>query len=90
MGSSRGVMLSGGDPASGNAGYVALEVFTGSLDGRAGGFTLQQFGTMAGGSAELRYEIAPGSGTGELVGITGVIELDEIDGVHQVVLSYAL
>lgn len=89
-GSSAGVMLSGGDPSTGYAGYVAVEVFTGTLDGRPGGFALLQFGTMAGGVPDLRYEIASGSGTGDLGGITGVVDLDVVDGVHHVVVRYAL
>lgn len=89
-GSSRGTMLSGGDPSTGHAGYVALEVFEGALEGRTGSFVLQQFGVMSGGAPELRYEIAPGSGTGELTGITGVVDLEVVDGVHEVVLRYTL
>ncbi len=89
-GVSHGVMLSGGDPRSGSAGYVAMEVFTGSVDGRTGGFAVQQFGIMNGGAVELRYEIAPGSGTGELTGMTGSIKLDVVDGVHEVTLSYSI
>lgn len=89
-GSSRGAMLSGGDPSTGHAGYVALEVFEGEIEGRTGTFVLQQFGVMSAGAPELRYEIAPGSGTGDLAGITGVVDLDIVDGVHQVTLRYAL
>ena len=44
-----GEMLSGGDPRSGTAGYVAMETVTGSLDGRAGSFQLMQMGTMEAG-----------------------------------------
>ncbi|HET9653974.1 MAG TPA: DUF3224 domain-containing protein [Kineosporiaceae bacterium] len=87
-GSSRGFMLSAGDPQSGNAGYVALEVFEGSVDGRAGTFALQQFGTMSEGASVLHYEIVPGSGTDGLVGITGTVELTVSDGRHDVTLRY--
>ena len=37
----RGEMLSGGDYKSGNAGYVAMETVTGTLDGKSGSFILQ-------------------------------------------------
>lgn len=88
-GRSTGVMISAGDPASGNAGYVALEVFTGMLDQREGSVVLQQFGTMTGGDAELRYQIVPGSGGGELAGIQGTIELSVTEtGDHQVRIDY--
>lgn len=85
QGISKGVMLSGGNPAEGTAGYVALEIFDGSIAGRAGSVSFQQFGTMSGGASELRYEIVPGSGTGELADVTGVLHLDvDDDGVHHV------
>ncbi|OYO08180.1 hypothetical protein CGZ98_16655 [Enemella evansiae] len=89
VGTGRGVMISGGDPGAGEAGYVCLEIFEGSIDGREGSIAFQQFGKMSGGNSELRYEIVPGSGTAELSGITGVVEL-EVDqqGQHHVRLRY--
>ena len=90
-GSGAGVMLSGGDPASGSAGYVAIETVDGALRGRSGGFALQQFGQMDRGEPTLRYEVVPGSGHGELDGITGTFELTiEEDGTHRYVLDYEL
>jgi hypothetical protein len=89
-GTGRGFMASGGDPASGTAGYVALELVDGSVDGRAGTFLLQQFGTMAGGEQRLEYAVVPGSGTGELVGLAGTVSLTVADGVHRVELDYSL
>lgn len=82
IGKSVGEMLSVGDPKSGTAAYTVLEVFTGSLGGRQGAFAFHQFGTMQGGQASLLYEIVPGSGNGELVGITGELKLEVIDKVH--------
>lgn len=88
-GASRGVMLTAGDPAGGSASYIATETFEGTLDGRVGTLTLQQLGTMAGGEPELRYVIAPGSGTGELAGLTGTLTIGAIDedGRHQVTVE---
>lgn len=86
-----GVMLSGGDPATGSAGYVAIETVSGRLGDRAGGFALQQFGMMENGSQSLHYEIVPGSGQGELDGITGTLALSiEDDGTHRYELTYEL
>lgn len=90
QGTSAGVMLSAGDPRAGSAGYVALEVFTGQLDGRRGGFALQQSGTMHEGAQVLHYDVAPGSGTDELLGITGSIELVVEGGQHHYALTYQL
>ncbi|WP_114855683.1 DUF3224 domain-containing protein [Brachybacterium sp. YJGR34] len=88
-GRSEGLMLTAGDPASGGAGYVATEIFEGTLDGRRGRLTLQQLGTMTDGEPALHYVIAPGSGTEELAGTTGTVTIDGIgdDGVHQVTLD---
>lgn len=88
-GESRGVMLSGGDPAAGTAGYVAMEVFEGVIGGRAGTVAFQQLGTMDHGNQGLRYIVVPGSGTGELEGAIGVLNLtvDEDSGAHWVVME---
>lgn len=89
VGESVGVMLSAGDPASGHAGYVALETFDGALDGRRGGFALQQYGVMA-GSTSLSYGIVPGSGSGELSGITGSLKLTITEAGHHVEVTYEI
>ena len=85
-GTSSGLMLTGGDPASGSAGYVALEVFTGTLDGRRGSVTFQQSGAMDGREPDLLYLIVPGSGTEDLAGVRGSVTVEGIDddGVHEV------
>ena len=85
-----GVMISGGDPTTGSAGYVAMEVVEGSLGGRPGSFAFQQLGVLAAGEQELVYRVVPGSGTGELTGITGVLQLDIVEGTHRYHLDYDL
>ena len=90
-GAGAGVMLSAGDPQSGSAGYVAIETVQGRLHGREGGFALQQMGSMLAGSQTLHYEVVPGSGDGELQGITGTLHLTiGDDGTHHVELHYEL
>ncbi len=89
-GTSTGTMLSAGNPASGSAGYVAIEAFTGTLDGRPGGFALQHSGTMDAGSQALSIAIVPGSGTGALVGLSGAMEIAIAGGVHSYTLRYRL
>ncbi|GAA5503941.1 hypothetical protein Dxin01_03709 [Deinococcus xinjiangensis] len=89
-GSSKGEMLSVGDPKSGTAAYTVLEVFKGSLDGRGGSFAFHQYGTLISGQSALLYQIVPASGGGELAGITGELKLDVIEGVHHYALSYEL
>jgi hypothetical protein len=86
-----GVMLSSGNPQAGAAGYVAIETVDGHLGGRRGTFALQQFGTMQNGGQTLHYEVVPGSGHGELEGISGSLELTiDKDGTHSYELRYDL
>jgi uncharacterized protein DUF3224 len=85
-----GLMVSGGDPAAGSAGYVAMEVVEGTLGGRSGRFALQQFGTMQAGEAHQVYEVVPGSGTGDLTGLSGTLALTVEDGAHVYALTYDL
>lgn len=84
-----GAMFSAGDPAAGAAGYVAIETVNGSLAGRQGGFALLQRGLMGADGMTLEYTIAPGSGTGDLAGITGTLDLDASND-HAWELSYHL
>jgi hypothetical protein len=84
-----GVMLSSGDPAAGWAGYVAIETVDGRIGDRTGRFAMQQSGTMRGGDPSLDYAIVPGSGEGDLRGITGTFRLTiEPDGTHRYELEY--
>ena len=78
--------------ASGGAGYVAIEVLSGTLEGRAGSFALLHAGTMEpGGDTWARWPIVPGSGTGELDGISGEARIDiAADGFHTLQLDYEL
>lgn len=91
-GASVGEMLSGGDPKTGTAGYVALETFKGTLDGKKGSFQLMHWGTMRGpANFELRIEVVPGSGTGDLAGITGSMKIAfGPKGEHSYTFDYEL
>ena len=86
----QGEMLSAGNPASGSAGYVAMEHVTGKLGGRSGSFALQHAGTMHEGSSHLSIMVVPGSGTGELRGITGKLKLEIVERQHYYELEYLL
>src|SRR4051794_927793 len=74
-GEGHGLMLSAGDPSDGSAGYVPLELVDGTLHGRVGALAFQQLGVMHAGDQRLDYLVVPGSGTGELTGITGTLAL---------------
>ena len=74
-------------PADG-AGYVVSERFTGRLGGRSGTFVLQHVGVAAPGAPPRSHgNVVPGSGTGELAGLTGEVEFG--DG-HTLTLRYDL
>ena len=80
--SARGHMLSAGTGVKGSAGYVAIDQVMGSLDGRKGGFVLQHSGSMKRGAPTLSVMVVPDSGTGELVGITGTLSINIVEGKH--------
>lgn len=82
-------MLSAGTAVKGSAGYVAIELVTGRLAGRAGSFVLQHSGTMNRGQASLTVTVVPDSGTGELVGLSGRMTIDIDDGKHSYAFDYA-
>jgi hypothetical protein len=69
------------------AAYVALEWIEGTLHGKAGGFALLH----AADDALRAWRIAPGSGTGDLTGISGQAEIDiDESGAHTLTLDYEL
>jgi len=83
-------MLSARGEVQSSAGYVAIERVTGSLGGRAGSFVLQHFGIMMRGEGELKVSIVPDTGTGELRGISGKMNIEISEGKHCYVLEYEL
>ena len=87
---SKGEMLSGGDPKQGAAGYVAMEMVTGTLNGKHGSFALQHSGTMDASGLKLTVIVAPGSGTGELKGIAGTFTIVIEKGQHSYDFDYTL
>lgn len=78
----QGEMLSAGNPAAGSAAYVAIEHVTGTLGKLSGSFALQHAGVMHDGDSQLSISIVPGSGTGELEGIAGTLNIDILERQH--------
>jgi len=89
-GTSRGEMLTAGTVVSGSAGYVAIERVTGTLRGKSGTFVLQHTGTMTRGAPQLTITVVPDSGTGELVGLAGRMQISIADGKHSYEFDYTL
>ena len=74
----------------GSAGYVALERVTGSLNGKKGSFVLQHNGTMKQGVSTMIVTVVPDSGTEELTGLSGTMEIIIEGKVHSYILEYTL
>ncbi len=85
-----GEMFTSGDPKQGAAGYVAIEVVTGTLNGKRGSFALQHFATIDGKGPQMQVIVVPGSGTGELKGIEGTFTISVEAGKHLYELEYEL
>ena len=90
VGESEAQMITAYTNTPGSAGYVAVEHFVGSIGEKSGSVVLQHNGTMAKGEAKLSVAVIPDSGTGELEGISGVMEIDNSDGKHSYTLNYEL
>ena len=86
----KGEMFSGGDPRAGAAGYVAIEMVTGTLAGKQGSFAMQHSGTMDANGPKMTVIVVPGSGSGELKGIAGTFAIKIEGGVHSYDLEYTL
>lgn len=73
--SSKGQMLAYRTAVENSAGYVALEQVAGKLHGRSGTFVLQHSGTINRGDSQLTLTVVPDSGTDELSGLSGEMEI---------------
>jgi hypothetical protein len=89
-GTTKGEMFSGGDPKQGAAGYVAIEMVTGTLNGKKGTFALQHSATMDASGLKMQVIAVPGSGTGELIGMAGTFTIHIENGQHFYHLDYTL
>ena len=88
-GSSHVTMLSARTPVADSAGYVAIEHINALLDGRRGSFVMHT-GIMKRGERSLTIGIVPDSGTGQLLGIAGSMDIQIIDGQHHYSIDYTL
>lgn len=60
--------------------FTGLKHVEGTLAGREGGFVLQVDGTFEAGVAQARWFIVPGSGSGDLLDLTGDGEFVAAEG----------
>ncbi len=86
-----GQMIAMSTTTKGSAGYVAIEIVDGTLNGRKGTFALQHSGVMNRGNGEMIINVIPDSGTGELTGLTGSMNIRiEPGGKHFYDFNYEL
>ena len=90
-GSAKGQMLTAGISTNKSGAYVAMEKFTGTVNGKSGTFALHHTGIMTEGKPDLTIQVAPDSGTGELKGISGKMNIIiAADGKHSYEFDYTL
>ena len=90
-GTSAGEMMSVMGAVEGSGAYVALERVTGTLAGRNGSFALVHSGTMRrGGEFDMIIRVVPDSGTEELTGIAGTLQILFEGKQHLYELDYTL
>lgn len=82
------------DPAKpvSDAGYLAAEQVSGTLDGKTGTFVMHHWGIAAAGSKpRTGGHVVPGSATGQLAGLSGTVEIAvDAAGKHTLALDYEL
>jgi hypothetical protein len=88
--SGNGEMLSFMGSRPNSAGYVAMERVEGELDGMKGGFTLQHNGLMDRGTPSLSVLVVPDSGSGDLTGLSGKLDIRMENGKHYYTFEYVL
>ena len=85
-------LFSGGQAPDGAGAYVAVESFSGSLDGRSGSFVFVHAACTHGQDRYAEhFAVVEGSGTDGLVGISGGggLAVDD-DGTHRIWFDWAL
>lgn len=86
----KGEMLTGQSEMKDSGVYVAVERVTGTLKGKRGSFAMYHTGVMNRGKPELKITVVPGSGTNELQGLTGTMNIKIDNGKHSYDFEYSL
>lgn len=86
----KGEMLTGQSEVKDSGVYVAVERVTGTLKGKRGSFAMYHSGVMNRGKPELKITVVPDSGTDELQGITGTMNIKIDNGKHSYDFEYSL
>jgi hypothetical protein len=90
-GVSKGEMITAaGITVKESAAYSAVERVTATLHGKKGSFALQHTGVMDRGKPSLTITVVPDSGTGELTGLTGKLDIIIEGKEHRYVFEYSM
>lgn len=87
---SKGEMLTAMTSIDGSAAYVAVEHIVGNLRGRKGSFAFAHLGIMNRNVPNLTVVVVPDSGTEELKGLSGKMNVIIENGKHSYVFEYEL
>ncbi|MFJ6795210.1 DUF3224 domain-containing protein [Streptomyces sp. NPDC091268] len=72
----------------GVGGFTGVELLSGSIEGREGTFALEERGTFDATGTDCRFEVVPGSGTGELAGLSGSGSFRAVTGEASVAYAF--
>jgi hypothetical protein len=86
----KGEMLTAQSEMKDSGVYVAVERVTGTLNGKRGSFAMYHSGIMNRGKPELTITVVPDSGTEELQGLTGTMNIKIDNGKHSYDFEYSL
>ena len=86
----KGEMLTAQSEIKDSGVYVAVERVTGTLNGKRGSFAMYHSGVMNRGKPELKITVVPDSGTEELQGLTGTMNIKIDNGKHSYDFEYSL
>ncbi len=92
-GTSKGEMLTGLTKDTGSMAYVAMERVSATLAGHTGTFLFQHGAYMQTGNADsavAEIKVVKDSGTADLTGITGTLQITITGGVHHYDFTYTL
>jgi hypothetical protein len=85
-----GEMMAAHEPLTGAGVYVAIDRVTGTLHGKGGSFLIAHRGIRHSEGQQLEIVIVPGSGTGQLAGITGTVGIEIVNKEHFYSVAYEL
>ena len=83
-----GEMMAAHEALTGAGVYVAIDRVTGTLHGRSGSFLMAHRGIANADGQQLDIVIVPGSGTGQLAGITGSVGIEIRGKEHFYTVEY--